>query len=66
MLAAWMLENREENPYYKNWDYLLELFADCDAVISLGDALRPGTIADAQDALQVSELVNCARLLDRA
>jgi len=66
MLTAWMLELDEENPYYKNWDYLLELFAEFDAVISLGDALRPGAIADAHDELQVSELINNARLLDEA
>jgi len=66
MLAAWMLENDKENPYYKNWNYLLELFAEYDAVISLGDALRPGTIADSEDSLQVSELVNNAKLLEKA
>jgi phosphomethylpyrimidine synthase len=66
MLAAWMLENDKENPYYKNWDYLLELFAEYDAVISLGDALRPGAIADAQDDLQISELTNNARLLEKS
>ncbi|MCS7119803.1 MAG: phosphomethylpyrimidine synthase ThiC [Nitrososphaerota archaeon] len=66
MLAAWMLERGEENPYYKNWDLLLEMFAEYDAVISLGDALRPGALSDSQDALQISELVSNARLLERA
>jgi len=66
MLAAWMLETGKENPYYKKWDYLLELFAEYDAVISLGDALRPGAIADAHDDLQISELITCARLLETA
>jgi phosphomethylpyrimidine synthase len=66
MLAAWMLENNKENPYYRRWTELLELFAEYDAVISLGDALRPGAIADAQDELQVSELVNNAKLLEEA
>ena len=66
MLAAWMLENETENPYFKNWDYLLEIFAKYDAVISLGDALRPGAIADAEDSLQVSELTVNARLLEKA
>jgi len=66
MLTAWMLELDEENPYYKNWDYLLELFMKFDAVISLGDALRPGAIADAHDELQISELINNARLLEKA
>ena len=66
MITAWMLEMGKENPYYKNWDYLLELFAECDAVISLGDALRPGALADAHDELQIGELYINAKLLDRA
>ncbi len=66
MLAAWMLEEGEENPYYSSWDYLLELFAEHDAVISLGDALRPGAIADAHDELQVGELYINSKLLERA
>jgi len=66
MLAAWMLENERENPYYKNWSYLLELFAEYDAVISLGDALRPGALMDAHDELQISELINQAKLLESA
>ncbi len=66
MLAAWMLENGKENPYYKKWDSILEIFAEYDAVISLGDALRPGAISDAQDELQISELVNNAKLLEKA
>ena len=61
-----MLETGKENPYYARWDYLLEMFAEYDAVISLGDALRPGAIADAHDDLQISELTNCARLLETA
>jgi len=66
MLAAWMLETGSENPYLKNWDYLLELFAEYDAVISLGDSLRPGSIADALDDLQIAELIMNSRLLERA
>jgi len=66
MLAAWMLETGKENPYYEKWEYLLEMFAEHDAVISLGDALRPGATADAHDDLQISELMNCARLLEPA
>lgn len=66
MLAAWMLETGEENPYYKNWDYLLELFTEYDAVISLGDALRPGAIADAHDELQLAELYINSKLVEKA
>lgn len=66
ILAAWMLENDSENPYWKNWDYILELFAEYDATISLGDALRPGAVADALDNLQVLELINNSKLLEAA
>jgi phosphomethylpyrimidine synthase len=66
MLAVWMMESGEENPYFKNWSYLLELFAEYDAVISLGDALRPGAIVDAHDELQLGELQVNARLLKEA
>jgi phosphomethylpyrimidine synthase len=57
-----MLENNSENPYLKHWDYLLELFREYNAVISLGDSLRPGTIFDAHDDLQIAELVNNSKL----
>ncbi|MEM1645528.1 MAG: phosphomethylpyrimidine synthase ThiC [Ignisphaera sp.] len=66
ILTVWMLETGEENPYYNNWDYLLELFAEYDAVISLGDALRPGAIVDAHDELQLAELYINAQLVERA
>lgn len=62
ILAAWMLHNNKENPLYSNFDYLLELAEKYDVTLSLGDALRPGSIADAHDELQVAELVNNARL----
>ncbi|NOZ88594.1 MAG: phosphomethylpyrimidine synthase ThiC [Crenarchaeota archaeon] len=66
LLAAWMLENGEENPYRSHWSYLLELFAEYDAVISVGDSLRPGSIFDQHDELQVAELVEAARLVRSA
>ncbi len=66
MLAAWMLETGNENPFYKNWDYLLELFAEYDAVISLGDSLRPGAIVDALDYFHIAELINNAKLVQSA
>ncbi len=65
-IIAWMLRHGEENPYYKYFDYLLELFAQYDATISLGDALRPGSIFDAHDEFQIGELLVVARLVKRA
>jgi len=66
MLAAWMLHNEEENPLFSRYDYLLELARDYDATLSLGDALRPGAIADAHDPLQVAEIVTVSHLVKRA
>ena len=66
ILAAWMLHNNRENPLYTNWDYILEMFAQYDAIISIGDALRPGSILDSHDYFQMAEMVTVADLVDRA
>jgi len=66
ILAAWMLYNDAENPLYKNYDYLLELFAEYDGVISLGDALRPGTILDSHDYFQLAEMNTISELVKRS
>ncbi|MEM1837191.1 MAG: phosphomethylpyrimidine synthase ThiC [Pyrobaculum sp.] len=66
MMIGWMLHNEAENPFYERWDYLLELFAEYDAVISIGDALRPGATADAHDEFHIAELIEAARLAKRA
>ncbi|MCG3109621.1 Phosphomethylpyrimidine synthase [Metallosphaera sp. J1] len=66
IMAAWSLHNQQENPLYSEFDYLLEIAREYDVTLSLGDALRPGGIADAHDEFQVAELVNNARLARRA
>ncbi|MEM2873616.1 MAG: phosphomethylpyrimidine synthase ThiC [Nitrososphaerales archaeon] len=65
-LAAWMLHNEKENPLYSNYDYLLELAKNYDVVLSLGDALRPGSLADASDYAQFQELITISNLVRRA
>jgi phosphomethylpyrimidine synthase len=65
-LAAWMLQNGKENPLYSDYDYLLELASKYDVALSLGDALRPGSLADASDYAQLQELVTISRLVKRA
>ncbi len=65
-IVAWMLHHERENPLYEYFDYILELFAQYDATISLGDALRPGCIDDAHDEFQIYELLTVARLVKRA
>jgi phosphomethylpyrimidine synthase len=65
-LAAWMLHHGAENPLYDEYDYLLEMAAEHDVTLSLGDALRPGSTADATDRGQVQELIILGELVDRA
>jgi phosphomethylpyrimidine synthase len=65
-LAAWMIERGEENPLYKEFDYLLEIAGEYELTLSLGDGFRPGCLADASDALQLGELLAVAELVKRA
>lgn len=64
--AAWIMSRDEENPLYKNFDYLLELAREYDVCLSLGDGLRPGCIADSFDEPMNAELLTVARLVKEA
>jgi len=64
--AAWMLRYDKENPYFSHYDYLIEVARKYDITFSLGDALRPGSILDSHDELQVEEMINVSRLTKRA
>jgi len=66
MLASWMEREGKENPLYERYDELLEILREHDVTISLGDGLRPGSLADATDAAQVQELVVLGELTKRA
>ncbi|MDQ5986672.1 MAG: 5-hydroxybenzimidazole synthase [Syntrophus sp. SKADARSKE-3] len=66
MLANWMACNNLENPLYEQYDRLLEIAKRYDMVLSLGDGLRPGCLADATDRGQVQELVLLGELARRA
>jgi len=65
-LASWILRHKEENPLYKNFDYLLEIAAEYDFTLSLGDGLRPGSIFDSTDWPQLQELATLGKLVERA
>jgi len=65
-LIGWMLYNERENPLYEHYDRLLELAREFDVTLSLGDGMRPGSLADATDRPQVEELLTLGELVERA
>ncbi len=66
ILAGWCLAHHRENFLYEHFDELCEIFARYDVAFSLGDGLRPGCLADADDAAQFAELDTLAELTKRA
>lgn len=66
LIFAWMELTGNENPFYEQYDRLLEIFERYDVTISLGDALRPGSINDSTDAAQIQELIVLGELTKRA
>jgi phosphomethylpyrimidine synthase len=62
---GWMLQNEKENPYYKNFDYLLDILKEYDVTISLGDAFRPGCIHDAGDRAKYMEFIVLGELVEK-
>lgn len=66
ILYEWMLKNDKENPFYENYDRLLELCRKYDVTLSLGDGLRPGSIKDSTDAPQIQELLILGELTKEA
>ncbi len=65
-LTGWMLHNERENPFYAQYDRLLELARQYDFALSLGDGLRPGSVVDASDRAQFQELIILGELVQRA
>lgn len=66
LLFAWMELNSQENPFYEYYDRLLDICVEYDVTLSLGDACRPGSIADSTDASQIEELITLGELTKRA
>ncbi|PEG37251.1 phosphomethylpyrimidine synthase [Mycolicibacterium agri] len=62
IMAAWMLAHHTESFLYTNFDDLCDILARYDVTFSLGDGLRPGSIADANDAAQFAELATLGEL----
>ena len=65
IMAEWMMENRAENPLYTHWDEVMDILAEHDVTVSLGDGMRPGCLADASDSAQFGELDVLGELVER-
>ena len=66
LVFAWMCMTGNENPFYEYYDQILDICEEHDVTISLGDACRPGCLADATDVCQIEELVRLGELTKRA
>ena len=64
-LTAWIMKNQKENPFYEHFDKILDIAEEYDVTMSLGDALRPGSLYDATDRPQIDELIILGELVDR-
>ncbi|MCF8012140.1 MAG: B12 lower ligand biosynthesis ThiC-like protein BzaB [Clostridiales bacterium] len=65
-LTGWMLHNQKENPFYAKFDRLLAILKKYDVTLSVGDAIRPGAIADSLDGAQLQGMSIAGELVDRA
>ncbi len=66
LVFAWMSMAGNENPFYEYFDEILDICEEHDVTVSLGDACRPGCLADATDVCQIEELVRLGELTKRA
>src|SRR5262245_8032569 len=66
LMGAWMLAHKQQNPWYTHFDELCEIMKAYDVTYSLGDGLRPGCLADANDKAQFAELDTLGELTLKA
>ena len=66
LIFAWMEATGNENPFFEYYDEILDICNEYDVTLSLGDACRPGCLADASDISQIEELVTLGELTARA
>ncbi|MEF2144798.1 MAG: phosphomethylpyrimidine synthase ThiC [Desulfovibrionaceae bacterium] len=65
-MVDWMRKNGKQSPLYERFDDILDILAEYDVTLSLGDGMRPGAGADAGDCAQTAELLTLAALTRRA
>ncbi len=65
-MTAWMIHNEQENPLYREFDYLLEIMKEHEVTLSMGNGMRAGAVHDATDRAAVQELLINAELADKA
>jgi phosphomethylpyrimidine synthase len=66
IIMEWIHCNGKENPLYEQYDRLLDILAQYDVAVSLGDGFRPGALYDATDRVQIEELIILGDLVKRA
>src|SRR5947209_13132372 len=66
LMAAWMVAHHQQNPWYTHFGELCEIMRKYDVTYSLGDGLRPGCLADANDPAQFAELKTLGELTKKA
>jgi phosphomethylpyrimidine synthase len=66
LMGGWMLAHHQQNPWYTHFDELCEIMRAHDVTFSLGDGLRPGCLADANDVAQFAELKTLGELTLKA
>ncbi|MBI3461626.1 MAG: phosphomethylpyrimidine synthase ThiC [Planctomycetes bacterium] len=66
LMGQWMMAHRKQNPIYTHFDEFCEIMREYDVTWSLGDGLRPGSIADASDEAQFAELKTIGELVQRS
>lgn len=66
LTLKYMSETGEDNPYYAEYDHLLDIAKEHELTLSLGDGLRPGCIHDASDRAKYMEFIMLGELVDRA
>lgn len=65
-LTGWMIHNQKENPLYEKFDRVLEILLKYEVTLSVGDAIRPGAVADSLDEAQMLGLMTAGELVLRA